>query len=135
MRLQAVDMSESGVGVVVQGEDASRIMDVLSQIAADIQRIHTPLDVEIELPRDGTVRAKGELKNIIGGQGNVYVRLGLKINLEENQRYISPFVGFSRPAIRCSRVLLPEPEGPIRPITSPSNTSTPTPFSASTPPG
>lgn len=81
-----MDMSESGVGVVVQGEDASRIMDVLSQIAADIQRIHTPLDVEIELPRDGTVRAKGELKNIIGGQGNVYVRLGLKINLEENQR-------------------------------------------------
>lgn len=86
MRLQAVDISESGVGVVVQGEDASRIMDVLSQIAADIQRIHTPLDVEIELPRDGTVRAKGELKNIIGGQGNVYVRLGLKINLEESQR-------------------------------------------------
>ena len=52
MRLQAVDMSESGVGVVVQGEDASRIMDVLSQIAADIQRIHTPLDVEIELPME-----------------------------------------------------------------------------------
>jgi len=34
----------------------------------------------------GAGRAKGELKNIIGGQGNVYVRLGLKINLEENQR-------------------------------------------------
>ncbi|MFN4319784.1 MAG: PilZ domain-containing protein [Aquificaceae bacterium] len=86
VRLKAVDISESGVGIIAQKDDASRIMDILSQIASDIQRIHTPLDVEIELPREGTIRAKGELKNIIGGQGNIYIRLGLKINLEENQR-------------------------------------------------
>lgn len=86
MRVKAVDISESGVGVVVHGEDANKIIDIFSQIATDVQRIHTPLDIEIELPKEGKVKAKGELKNIIGGYGDVYIRLGFKISLEESQR-------------------------------------------------
>ncbi len=89
VKVKAVDISESGVGVLVNQEEAGRLIDLLSQIVSDIQRIHTPFDIEIELPREGTVRTKGELKkhnNIIGTQGDIYIRLGFKLDMEESQR-------------------------------------------------
>jgi len=61
-------------------------MENLMQIVSDVQRMHTVFDIEVELPKEGVVKAQGELKNIIGRQEDVYIRLGFKINLEESQK-------------------------------------------------
>ncbi|MEJ5339016.1 MAG: hypothetical protein ACK42C_04955 [Aquificaceae bacterium] len=85
VKTRAADISESGVGVLLSNEDTKRLVEILSQIATDASRIHTPFELEIELPREGVIRAQGELKNIISREGDVYVRLGFKINLREEQ--------------------------------------------------
>ncbi len=85
IRAKAADISESGAGILLKKEDAKRIMDILSQITSDASRIHTPFELEIELPKEGSVKAYGELKNIISREGDLYVRLGFKINLREDQ--------------------------------------------------
>ena len=86
LKVEAVDISESGVGVLLHKEEANRIMENLMQIVSDVQRMHTVFDIEVELPKEGVVKAQGELKNIIGRQEDVYIRLGFKINLEESQK-------------------------------------------------
>ena len=86
LKVEAVDISESGVGVLLHKEEANRIMENLMQIVSDVQRMHTVFDIEVELPKEGVVKAQGELKNIIGRQEDVYIRLGFKINLKESQK-------------------------------------------------
>jgi len=86
LKVEAVDISEYGVGVLLHKEEANRIMENLMQIVSDVQRMHTVFDIEVELPKEGVVKAQGELKNIIGRQEDVYIRLGFKINLEESQK-------------------------------------------------
>ncbi|MCS7171519.1 MAG: hypothetical protein N3D14_05805 [Aquificaceae bacterium] len=86
VRAKATDISESGVGVTVLSEDINRFMDILSSIATDLHKMHTPFDVEIELPKEGKVQSQGELKNIISREGDVYIRLGLRIILKEDQK-------------------------------------------------
>ncbi len=85
VRTKTADISESGVGILLNKEDTKRLIDILSQIATDASKIHTPFEIEIELPKEGTVRAQGELKNIISKERDLYVRLGFKINLREDQ--------------------------------------------------
>lgn len=85
VRVKAVDISESGVGVVLKKEHTDELMDILSRASTNVESIHMSFELEIELPREGVVRAKGELKNIISKEDNVYVRLGFKLNLEEDQ--------------------------------------------------
>ncbi|MCS6956930.1 MAG: hypothetical protein RMK75_00515 [Aquificaceae bacterium] len=83
IKTKAVDISESGVGVIIHNEEANTFVDILSEIATDTLKIHTPFDIEIELPKEGTVKAQGELKNIISREGDVYIRLGFRITLKE----------------------------------------------------
>jgi len=85
VRVKVADIGESGVSVLLSKEDTKRLIDILSQIATDVSKIHTPFEIEIELPKEGRVRARGELKNIISQEGDLYVRLGFKINLKEDQ--------------------------------------------------
>ncbi len=85
VRSKAVDISESGIGILLNKEDTKKLIDILSQIATDASKIHTTFEIEIELPREGTVRAQGELKNIVSKEGDLYVRLGFRINLREDQ--------------------------------------------------
>ncbi len=93
VRAKAADVSESGVGILLRKEDTTKLMDILSQIATDASKIHTPFEIEIELPREGVVRAQGELKNIISKKEDLYVRLGFKINpKEEETRKIRKYV-------------------------------------------
>ncbi|MCS6998920.1 MAG: hypothetical protein N2648_06060 [Aquificaceae bacterium] len=84
-KVKAVDISESGVGIILHSDEASKLMMVLSEITADTTKIHTPFDIEIELPKEGKVQAQGELKNIISREEDVYIRLGFKIVLKEEQ--------------------------------------------------
>ncbi|MEN3028678.1 MAG: hypothetical protein ABDH29_05595 [Aquificaceae bacterium] len=84
-RVKVVDISESGVGVTLHSEEASKLINLLSEIAVNAAKIHTPFDIEIELPREGKVQAQGELKNIISREGDIYIRLGFRIILKEEQ--------------------------------------------------
>lgn len=84
VKVKATDISESGIGVILQEEDASKLMDMLSHLVADIEKIHSPFEIEIELPKEEKIRATGELKNII--KEDIYVRLGFKMEFSEDQR-------------------------------------------------
>ncbi|MFN7064931.1 MAG: PilZ domain-containing protein [Aquificaceae bacterium] len=83
-RAKAVDISESGVGIVIYEKYTDKLMDILSNIATDIQKIHTPFKVNIELSKEDSIETLGELKNVIK-EGD-YVRLGIKLNLSEEQK-------------------------------------------------
>ncbi|MDW8096318.1 MAG: PilZ domain-containing protein [Aquificaceae bacterium] len=85
-KIKAVDISESGVGVVLRSEQANKLVKLLSEIATDAGKMHTPFDIEIELPKEGSVHTSGELKNIISMEKDLYIRLGFKLNLREDQK-------------------------------------------------
>lgn len=85
-RAKAVDISESGVGVLLSKKEVGELLEVLSEIATNASKIHTPFDIRIELPREGIAKGQGELKNMLSREEDLYVRLGFKIDMEENQR-------------------------------------------------
>lgn len=84
MKEKVVDISESGIGVMIHEKDANKLMDMLSQIITDIQKIHSSFEIQIEFPEGTNIKTVGELRNII--KEDVYVRMGFKLELSENQR-------------------------------------------------
>lgn len=85
-KLKAADISESGVSVYLHTEEAKKLIEVLSEITTDAEKIHTPFELEIELPREGSISAVGELRNVISMDDGVHVRLGFSISIKENDR-------------------------------------------------
>lgn len=85
-RARAVDISESGVGVLLSKKDAGKLIEILSEIATDASKIHTPIEIQIELPKGTTVTGQGELKNMVSREKDLYIRLGFKLALDEKQR-------------------------------------------------
>jgi len=72
-----VDVSESGVGVMLSKEDVAKLLSVLSTEEGEPYR--KTFSMVIELPEEGSISALGELKNILSKDEGIYFRLGFKI--------------------------------------------------------
>jgi len=77
---KAVDVSESGVGVMLSKEDVAKLFSMLD--SAEGEAYHKTFSMVIELPEEGSISAIGELKNILSKDEDIYVRLGFKIELK-----------------------------------------------------
>lgn len=86
LKAQVADISESGVGVYLSEKDASELIKKLSDMSTSADKLRIPFDLEIELPKEGVVLARGELKNITRKEGEDIVRLGLRMDMKEDQR-------------------------------------------------
>ena len=78
--VKAVDVSESGVGVMLSKEDVTKLLSMLS--SAEGEAYDKTFSMVIELPEEGSISALGELKNILSKDEGIYFRLGFKIELK-----------------------------------------------------
>jgi len=74
---KAVDVSESGVGLMLSKEDLAKLFSMLN--SAEGEAYHKTFSMVIELPEEGSISALGELKNILSKDEGIYFRLGFKI--------------------------------------------------------
>jgi hypothetical protein len=74
---KAVDVSESGVGVMLSKEDVAKLLSMLNN--SEVEPYHKTLSMVIELPEEGSISTLGELKNILSKDEGIYFRLGFKI--------------------------------------------------------
>lgn len=75
--VKAVDVSESGVGVMLSKEDVAKLLSMLNN--SEVEPYHKTFSMVIELPEEGSISAIGELKNILNKDEGIYFRLGFKI--------------------------------------------------------
>ncbi len=75
---KAVDISEKGVGVVLPKQDIEKLF---SALGTNIKEAYNNIPLIIEIPGEGSIKAVGELKNIVGKEEGVYFRLGFKLDL------------------------------------------------------
>ena len=75
--VKAVDVSESGVGVMLSKEDVAKLLSMLNN--SEVEPYHKTFSMVIELPEEGSISALGELKNILNKDEGIYFRLGFKI--------------------------------------------------------
>lgn len=93
-RVKVEDISEAGIGFTLTKDEADKIVFALSEIAQDIRKVHTPIEMEIELPKGERIKATGELRNLLSKEDGLYVRFGFQIKLKEEdakkiRQYIS----------------------------------------------
>ncbi len=84
LKAKVVDISENGVGMLLHEKDASILLDTLSDISTDVQKIHTKIEIYMDIPNEKLIKTIGELKNIV--KENDYIRIGLKMDLDEKDR-------------------------------------------------
>ncbi|MFN3598530.1 MAG: PilZ domain-containing protein [Aquificaceae bacterium] len=84
LKARVINISESGVGILIYEKDANKLLEILSDISTDVQKIHTIFDIYLELPHEDNIKTVGELRNII--KENDYIRIGLKMDLDEKDR-------------------------------------------------
>ena len=72
-----MDVSESGVGLMLSKEDVTKLLSMLD--SAEGEAYHKIFSMVIELPEEGSISALGELKNILSKDEGIYFRLGFKI--------------------------------------------------------
>lgn len=77
---KAVDVSESGVGLMLSKEDVTKLLSMLG--SAEGETYHKTFSMIIDLPEEGSISAVGELKNILDKENGIYFRLGFKIELK-----------------------------------------------------
>jgi c-di-GMP-binding flagellar brake protein YcgR len=77
---KAVDVSESGVGVMLSKEDVAKLLSMLNN--SEVEPYHKTFSMVIELPEDGSISAIGELKNILSKDEGTHFRLGFNIELK-----------------------------------------------------
>jgi len=75
--VKAVDVSESGVGLMLSKEDVAKLLSMLNN--SEVEPYHKTFSMVIELPEEGSISALGELKNILSKDEGIYFRLGFKI--------------------------------------------------------
>jgi hypothetical protein len=75
--VKAVDVSESGVGVMLSKEYVAKLLSMLNN--SEGEPYHKTFSMVIELPEEGRISAIGELKNILSKDEGIYFRLGFKI--------------------------------------------------------
>jgi hypothetical protein len=74
---KAVDVSESGVGVMLSKEYVAKLLSMLN--TPEGEPYHKTFSMVIELPEEGSISSLGELKNILNKDEGIYFRLGFKI--------------------------------------------------------
>jgi hypothetical protein len=74
---KAVDVSESGVGVMLSKEYVAKLLSMLN--TPEGESYYKTFSIVIELPEEGRISALGELKNILSKDEGIYFRLGFKI--------------------------------------------------------
>jgi hypothetical protein len=77
---KAVDVSESGVGLMLSKEDVAKLFSMLDFAEGEAYR--RTFSMVIKLPEEGNISALGELKNILSKDEGIYFRLGFKIELK-----------------------------------------------------
>ncbi|WP_448588393.1 hypothetical protein [Thermocrinis sp.] len=77
--VEAVDISEKGVGVMLTKGEMEKLFSILS--TDDGRGYQRSISLVIEIPGEGPIEAVGELKNLISKDEGVYFRLGFKLNL------------------------------------------------------
>ena len=75
--VKAVDVSESGVGVMLSKEYVAKLLSMLN--TPEGESYYKTFSIVIELPEEGRISALGELKNILSKDEGIYFRLGFKI--------------------------------------------------------
>jgi c-di-GMP-binding flagellar brake protein YcgR len=78
---KAVDISESGVGVIISKEDVTKLLSSMLN-SAEGEVYHKTFSMVIELPEEGSISALGKLKNIRSNNEDTHFRLGFNIELK-----------------------------------------------------
>lgn len=79
--VEAKDISETGVGVIIHTEEQREFMEHLKGVLEHLREgLEPEFLVKIHLPGVGVAEGKGRLRNLIGLGTDVYVRLGFELN-------------------------------------------------------
>jgi len=82
----AKDVSETGVGVVLNAKTDGDLVSFLREKFADLKENEAlEFRVRIHLPDIGTAEGKGKLRNVVGLGKDVYVRLGLEVSFPREE--------------------------------------------------
>ncbi len=76
---KAIDISEKGVGVILSKQDIEKLCSALDIRIEEKYSINVSLIIEI--PGEGSIKAVGELRNIVCKEEECYFRLGFKLDL------------------------------------------------------